>query len=129
MMIRPEPFTRLEATGLGPDVHHGDVRVVVDEDRRFGEAADGVGDLLPVRLVEAAGAQLRGVDPRLGRQQALRDFVAAHFQTEQQRRHVGLHRRVGEDAEGEARLTHGGTGADHDQVVRLQAGEAFVEVV
>ena len=46
-----------------------------------------------------------------------------------QRGHVGLERSVGEDAEGERRLTHGRTSADNDQVVGLQTGEAVVEVV
>src|SRR5581483_6617819 len=47
----------LEPARLGPDLHHGQVRVVVDEDVGFAQSTDGVADLGPVGLLQSSGPQ------------------------------------------------------------------------
>ena len=76
----------LEPAGLGPDLHHGEVRVVVDPQGRLGQPTHGPGDLRPVRLVEAAVAQLGRLHPAVGRQQALGQLEVAHLEGEEQHR-------------------------------------------
>ena len=83
----------LEPAGLGPDLHDREVGVVVDPDRRLGEPAHGVGDLLPVVGLELAVAHPRGVDPRLGAEEPLRELEVAHLEREEEdRRRVGASR-------------------------------------
>ena len=89
----------LEPAGLGPDLHDREVGVVVDPDRRLGQPADGVGDLLPVGLGQVAVAHLLGVDPGLGAEHALGELELAHLEREEQHRPVGLERGVGGHAE------------------------------
>ncbi len=118
----------LQATGLGPDLHHGHVGVVVDPQVGLAQSTDGVADAAPVVLVEAPVADLGGVDPGLRAQQALGELDAAHLQREEQHRLVRLEGGVAGHAQGEAGLAHAGTGAHHHQGVGLQAGGELVEV-
>src|SRR5215207_11583992 len=82
----------LEPAGLGPDLHDGDLGVVVDPDRRLGEAADRPADAAPVVLGQAAGTDLGGVDAGLAAQEALAELEAAHLEAEQQHRSVRMQR-------------------------------------
>src|SRR5207302_5311193 len=119
----------LQPACLGPDVHDRDVGVVVDEDRRLTEVADGRADLRPVGLEQPAVPHPGGVDPGLGAQQALGELEVAHLEREEQHGEATLHGRVGHETEGEGRLSHAGPAADDDEVGGLQAGEPLVEIV
>ena len=57
--------------------------VVVDVERRLGQAADGVADLRPVALRDSPGAQQAGVDAGLSCQQALGELEVAHLHREE----------------------------------------------
>ena len=100
---RQPTVASLEAARLGPDLHHRDARVVVEEQRHL-EATDRPADLRPVRLGQPAVAHLHRVDLGLAGQDALGQFVVTHLQREHEdrparglcdvRRHAQTERRV-----------------------------------
>src|SRR5829696_2053373 len=97
------PEVGLEAARLGPDVEHRGHRVVVDVEGGLGHAPDGVHELVPVGVLQAAVAQPGALDLRLGRQQALGQLLVVHLEGEEEDGAVGLKGGVGGDAEGEGR--------------------------
>ena len=115
------PWRARDAPGLGPHLHDRAVRVVVDEQRRLGEAADGVAEPRPVRLGELAGPELARVDARLRREQALGELEVAHLHREEQDRALHRDGDVGGRAQGERRVVHEHVGGD--EVVDVWDGE------
>ena len=118
-----------QAPGLGPDLHDGDVGVVVDPDLGVAQAAHGRGDGVPVRVRQTAVADLGGVDPGVGAQDALDQLDLAHLQGEQEDRVVASEGGVGRHAQGQGRLAHGRAGPHHHQGAGLEPGGHLVEVV
>ena len=127
---QPEvPLGLLQPAGPGPDVHHREVRVVVDEDGRLAQPADGVADLRPVRLAELARSAAAGRPP-WPRRPASR-WVSSRWLISSENSRAGpaeLDAGVGHHAEGEAGLAHGRAGPHDGEVRRLQPGQDLVEV-
>ena len=118
----------LEPAALGPQLHHRDVRRVVDEQRRAGDLADALGQARPVVVAHLAGSHVLQVNARLGRQQAHHDLGAAHLQREDDRGLAVLDARRAGEVERQRALTHGGTGRDDDQLAGVQTVGDLVEI-
>ena len=114
----------LQPSGLGPDLHHGQRRVVVDPQLALAQAADRLGDLGPVGVGETAVLQLAGVDPGLGCDEALGELEVAHLEGEEQHRPLFANRGVSGHSHGERGLAHGGSGPDDDRAPRAGARRA-----
>ena len=76
------------------------------------EAPDRVADLGPVGLDEPSGAELRRVDPRLGREQALRELEMAHLEREEEHGPLRFERCVRCHAEREGGVVNEHVGRD-----------------
>ena len=74
----------LEATSASAHVHHGERRVVVDEDLRFTQTVESLHRVVPLSIGQVAIAKLGGIEASVGRQNALRQFQGAHFEREEQ---------------------------------------------
>ena len=75
-------MTLLEPAALRADLHHRHVGGVVDEHGSFRNSTHLASKFLPVGIAHLTTAQIRQRDAGLSRQQTHRDFVAAHFKTE-----------------------------------------------
>src|SRR3546814_10213998 len=74
----------------------------------------------PVLVLELAGAQARGVDSAVGRDQAQRELAGRHFHREHRDRFLGLDRRVFGDVQREGRLAHRRARGQDQQVGRSE---------
>ena len=104
------------------------MRVVVDEQRRFAQTADRVGEPVPVPFGDVAGLEPARFDMRLCREQPLRELDRSHLHREEQHGTARGHRGVRGRAERERGLARTGSRCDHDQVRRLQSEQETVEL-
>ena len=101
--------TLLQPTALGPDLHQGHVRRVVDEQRRVRDLAHPPSQPGPVVVVHLPGAHRGQAHPRLGGQQSHRDLVPRHLQAEQHGRQAVLDGRGPREIQRQRRIV----GRDH----------------
>ena len=107
-----------QPAGLGPDLHHREVRGVVDVQRRLGDLAHAPRQAAPVVVGHRAGAHVVQRHARLGRQQAHGDLGLAHLEREDRRGQAVLDRRRARDVQPQRRVVGGDHGARREvQVV------------
>ena len=114
------------AAALGADLGDRGAGRVVDEDIELRELLRGLIDVGPLLGTDAAHAEVADRDHGVRADQALGDFLARHLEREEANgvaRGGGVERQV----EGERRLTHGGAGADDDELALAEAHEHAVE--
>ncbi len=119
----------LDAARLGAHLHDRAVRVVVDEERRFGESSHGLVDPRPLVLTEATRLQLARGHTGFGREQPLGELEVAHLHREEHDRFASVHGHVLGEAEGERRLALAGAGGDDRERRRLQTEQDGIEIV
>jgi hypothetical protein len=105
-------------------------RGLVDVDVRLVELAHRVGEVRPLLVVQAPGAQLVLVDLGDRGKHAHRELARAHLHAEDGHRqaHARVQRHVLGDVEREGGLAHRGAPGDDDQVAGLQARGLLVEL-
>ncbi len=120
---------RLDAPRLGPHLHDRAVRVVVDEERGFGQPTDGLVDAGPLVFGELAGLQLARRHARFGREEALRELEVAHLHREEEHGLSAVQRDVLGHAQRQRGLPLPGARRDDRERRWLHAQEQRVEVV
>jgi len=79
-------------------------------------------------LAQEAGADLVGINSRLGTEQAHGQLLFAHLQRKNPNRDAAHHGDIAGDGEGQGGLAHTGAGRNDDQVRGLKARRQFVQV-
>ncbi len=118
-----------QAAALGAHLHDGDIRRVVNIDRRFRQVADGVAYFPPVAILQEPRAQPVRVHLALRADHTGDQLLLRHLQAEDRRRQPLLHRNMLTYLDGKRRLSHGRAGRDDEQVGGLQARRHVVEVI
>jgi len=72
----------LEPAGLAAHFHDAQAGRILNINWHRRQSAHRFHHVLQIGLVQVAGAQPMRIDPRIHRQQALHQLVAAHFQAE-----------------------------------------------
>src|SRR5690606_18530804 len=113
---------------LGADLHHREVRRVVDEQRRLADLTHAPGQSCPVVVGHAPTPHVGEPDLRLGRQHAHHDLGAAHLQREDDAGHAVLDGTGAGEVQPQGRLPHTGTRGDDDHLPGMQPVGDLVEV-
>ena len=91
--------------------------------------AERKGQARPFIVVQASGSNTMSVQPADRRQHTHRQLGAAHFHGENSHRQTDLDGHMFADIQCERRLTHRRATGDDQQITRLQAGGASIEIV
>ena len=117
-----------ESAGFGAHFSEGDTRGIVDKERRFDQAFEGVDEALAIFAWDESGLDFLRADVRLGGEHAAEERLLRHFEREDGDFLATLDGGVLRDVDGEGGFAHGGAGGDDGELGLLQAAAHLVEL-
>ena len=117
----------LQPARLGADLHHGQVRRVVDIQWRLADFAHPPRQPRPVVVAHPARTHVAELDLRLGRQQPHHDLGLAHLQREDDAGHPVLDRARPQKIQSQGRFAHSRSGRHDDHLPGMQTVGHLVE--
>ena len=114
------------AAALGANLGHRGAGRIVNQNIELGQGLRGLVDIGPLLGANAARTEVADRYHGIGANQTLGNFLARHLQREEA---DGIARGSGIECQvqGERRLTHGGAGADDDELALAETHEHTVE--